>query len=84
MAFSPRPVALSLAPARRGPGPCVQGEGPLWGSFADIPEGPRLIRFALDCVAKVPKGATADFPPKNEKNDNRRSIEPQSHYENRL
>jgi hypothetical protein len=40
--------------------------------------------LCADSVAKVLKGAAANFPPKNEKNDNRRSIEPQTHYENRL
>jgi hypothetical protein len=44
------------------------------------PVGP----FRADIVAKVPKGAAANFPPKNEKSDNRRSIEPQTRYQNRL
>jgi hypothetical protein len=46
---------------------------PLSGSIPELPH-----------VAKVPKGAAANFPPKNEKSDNRRSIEPQTRYQNRL
>jgi hypothetical protein len=37
-----------------------------------------------DIVAKVPKDAVANFPPKNETSDNRRSIGPQTRYQNRL
>ena len=37
-----------------------------------------------DIVAKVPKGAAANFPPKNETSDNRRSIGLQTRYKNRL
>jgi hypothetical protein len=36
-----------------------------------------------DIVAKVPKGAAANFPPKNETSDNRRSIGLQTRYQNR-
>jgi hypothetical protein len=36
-----------------------------------------------DIVAKVPKGAAANFPPKNETSDNRRSTGIQTHYQNR-
>jgi hypothetical protein len=43
----------------------------------------RNVQLA-DGVAKVPKGAAINFPPKNEKSDNRRSIEPQTRYQNRL
>src|SRR5205085_6773686 len=35
-------------------------------------------------VAKVPKGAAANFPPKNETSDSRRSIGLQTRYQNRL
>jgi len=44
--------------------------------------GLRLL--VADSVAKVPKAAGAKFPPKNETSDNRRSIEPQTRYQNRL
>jgi hypothetical protein len=37
-----------------------------------------------DIVAKVPKGAAANFPPNNETSDNRRSIGLQTRYQNRL
>jgi hypothetical protein len=37
-----------------------------------------------DIVAKVPKGAAANFPPKNETSDDRRSIGLQTRYQNRL
>jgi hypothetical protein len=55
---------------------------PNWlsGSILSNPVHPLLA----DSVAK---GAAANFPAKNEKNEkneNRRSIEPQTHYENRL
>jgi len=43
-----------------------------------------MSAFGEDSVAKVPKGAAANFPPKSEKSDNRRSIEPQTRYQNRL
>ena len=36
-----------------------------------------------DIVAKVPKGAAANFPPKNETSDNHRSIGLQTRYQNR-
>jgi hypothetical protein len=37
-----------------------------------------------DIVAKVPKGVAANFPPKKETSDNRRSIGLQTGYQNRL
>jgi hypothetical protein len=37
-----------------------------------------------DIVAKVPKGAAANFPPKNETSDNRRAAGLQTRYQNRL
>src|SRR6266851_4370020 len=37
-----------------------------------------------DSVAKVPKGHEANFPPKNEISDNRRSMQPQTRCRNRL
>src|SRR5450756_2874596 len=37
-----------------------------------------------DIVAKVPKGAAANFPPNNETSNNRRSIGLQTRYQNRL
>ena len=37
-----------------------------------------------DIVAKVPKGAAANFPPKNETSDNRRLMGRQTRYQNRL
>jgi hypothetical protein len=37
-----------------------------------------------DIVAKVPKGAAADFPPKNETGENRRSMGLQTRCQNRL
>jgi len=40
--------------------------------------------FVADIVAKVPKGAAANFPPKNETSDNRRSVGLQTRYQNRL
>src|SRR6266446_2537677 len=40
--------------------------------------------FRADIVAKVPKGAAANFPPKNETSDNRRSVGLQTRYQNRL
>ena len=36
-----------------------------------------------DFVAKVPKGPAANFPPKNETSDNRRSVQPQTRYRSR-
>jgi hypothetical protein len=42
------------------------------------------VRFNADIVAKVPKGAAANFPPKNEPSDNRRSILLQTRYPNRV
>jgi hypothetical protein len=36
-----------------------------------------------DIVAKVPKGAAANFLPKNETRENRRSIELKTRYQNR-
>jgi hypothetical protein len=39
---------------------------------------------SADIVAKVPKGAAANFPPKNKTSDNRRSIGLQTRYQNRL
>jgi hypothetical protein len=38
--------------------------------------------FLADTVAEVPKGAEANFPPKNEKCENRRSTRPQTRYGN--
>jgi len=45
----------------------------------------RAAAFPLvaDIVAKVPKGAAANFPPKNETSDNHRSIGLQTRYQNR-
>ena len=43
----------------------------------DVHSGP-------DSVAKVPKGHAANFPPKNEISDNRRSMQPQTRCRNRL
>jgi hypothetical protein len=40
--------------------------------------------FGADIVAKIPKGAATNFPPKNETSDNRRSIGLQTRYRNRL
>jgi hypothetical protein len=40
--------------------------------------------LSADIVAKVPKGAAANFPPKNETSDNRRSIGLQTRCQNRL
>jgi hypothetical protein len=40
--------------------------------------------FGADIVAKVPKGAAADFSRKNETSDNRRSMGLQTRYQNRL
>jgi hypothetical protein len=37
-----------------------------------------------DIVAKVSKDAAANFPPKNETSDNRRSIGLQTRYQNRV
>jgi hypothetical protein len=37
-----------------------------------------------DSVAKVPKGAAANFPPKHETSDSRRSMRPQTRYRNLL
>jgi hypothetical protein len=37
-----------------------------------------------DIVAKVSKDAAANFSPRNETSDNRRSIQPRTLYENRL
>jgi hypothetical protein len=42
------------------------------------------VRFGRDSVAKVPRGAAANFPPKNEKSDNHRPVEPQTRFQNRL
>jgi hypothetical protein len=39
--------------------------------------------FRADIVAKVPKGAAANFPPKNETSENRRSIGLRARYQNR-
>ena len=39
---------------------------------------------ALATAAPSPKRRSGQFPPKDERNDNRRSIEPQTHHENRL
>jgi hypothetical protein len=39
--------------------------------------------FGADIVAKVPKGAAANFPPKNETSENRPSIGLQTRYQNR-
>jgi hypothetical protein len=36
-----------------------------------------------DSVAKIPKGAAANFPPKEETSDNGRSMQPQTRYRNR-
>jgi hypothetical protein len=44
------------------------------------PAGPK----SADIVAKVPKGAAANFLPKNETSDNRRSIGLQTRHQNRL
>ena len=41
-------------------------------------------RFRADIVAKVRKRAAANFPPKNEASDHRRSTELQTRYQNRL
>src|SRR5258706_14747694 len=38
----------------------------------------------VDIVAKVPKGAAADFSSKNETSENRRSIGLRTRYQNRL
>ena len=50
------------------------------GLKSDIAGGP----FRADIVAKVPKGGAANFSPKNETSDNRRSIGLQTRYQNRL
>src|SRR3981189_1512891 len=39
---------------------------------------------SADIVAKVSKDAAANFSPRNETSDNRRSIQPRTLYENRL
>jgi hypothetical protein len=44
--------------------------------------GPACPKSA-DFVAKVPKGTAANFPPKNETSDNRRSVQPQTRYRSR-
>jgi len=41
------------------------------------------VRFTPDFVAKVPKDAPANFPPKNETSGDRRSIGLQTRYQNR-
>jgi hypothetical protein len=50
------------------------------GSAADIAVGP----VRANIVAKVPKGAAANFPPTNETSNNRRSIGLQTRRQNRL
>jgi hypothetical protein len=42
-----------------------------------------VLPLMADTVAKVPKGGVANFSPKNETSDNRRSIEPQTRYQSR-
>jgi hypothetical protein len=42
-----------------------------------------VFRFAPDIVAKVPKGAAANFLPKNETSEHRRSTGLQTRYQNR-
>jgi hypothetical protein len=49
-----------------------------------VMSGSRHVRSMPDTVAKVPKGAAANFSPKNETSDNRRSIGLQTRYQNRL
>jgi hypothetical protein len=43
-----------------------------------------LRRCPAEWELKVPKGAATNFPPKNEKSDNRLPIEPRTRYQNRL
>jgi hypothetical protein len=50
------------------------------GLKSDIAPCPK----GADIVAKVPKGAAANLPPKNETSDNRRSIALQTRFQNRL
>src|SRR5438094_5316691 len=50
----------------------------------EVIKEPRLACLLLaDIVAKVPKGAAANFPPKNETSDNRRPIGFPTRYQNR-
>jgi hypothetical protein len=42
------------------------------------------LPLLADIVAKVSKDAAANFSPRNETSDNRRSIQPRTLYENRL
>jgi hypothetical protein len=44
----------------------------------------RTQPLLADIVAKVPKDAAANFPPKNETSDNCRSTGLQTRYQNRL
>jgi hypothetical protein len=44
----------------------------------------RVSPLLVDIVAKVPKGAAANFPLKNETSDNRRSMGLQTRYQNRV
>jgi hypothetical protein len=54
------------------------------GQNANLPSLSYEVRSSLDSVAKVPKGTAANFPPKDENSDNRRSIAPHTRYQNRL
>jgi len=60
------------------------GRDARWGSFGSVWRCPCHFRFSPDSVAKVPKGHAANFPPKNEISDNRRSMQPQTRCRNRL
>jgi hypothetical protein len=49
-----------------------------------IDDRTREVRFALDSVAKLQKRRATNFPWKDGTSDNRRSMQPQTRYRNRL
>jgi hypothetical protein len=53
-------------------------------ALADSSLKQRLCLLLADSVAKLPRGRAADFPRKDETSDNRRSMQPQTRYRNRL
>jgi hypothetical protein len=56
--------------------------GPLLARSGHTPK--RRRQLSADSVAKVPKGVAANFPLKDEASDNRRSMQRQTRYRNRL
>jgi len=63
----------------------AQATAPILDStIADMLGAAAKVRYRGDSVAKLPKCRAINFPRKDETSDNRRSMQPQTRYRNRV